>query len=349
MLNFSKSILAWYKVNKRDLPWRNTGNPYFIWLSEVILQQTRVDQGLPYYRRFVKAFPTARKLAEAKEEEVLKLWQGLGYYSRARNLHHAAKEIVKKHKGKFPATYEDIRALKGVGDYTAAAIASFAFNLPYATVDGNVYRLLSRYHGIRTPVNSSKAKKEFTAAAQELMGNSAPQDFNQAMMEFGSRQCKPSNPDCENCPLVTSCMAYEKKLVKKLPVKNKNRKPTPRYFHYLHIEQGSFTWIRKRTDTDIWKNLYEFPMMETKKKMTERTLYSDKKWLALVPRDAILLNAKTTFIHQLSHQTIYATFHRLKLKDKSKFGMKGAKRIRQKDIGRLPVHRLVDKYLESAS
>jgi len=229
-LNFPKTILSWYKKNKRDLPWRNTRDPYFIWLSEVILQQTRVEQGLSYYLRFVMAFPTVKKLASAKEEQVLKLWQGLGYYSRARNLHHAAKEIVKKHRGKFPDTYADIRALKGVGEYTAAAISSFAYNLPYATVDGNVFRLLSRYLGIKTPINTPKAKKEFTEAAQELMGNSSPHDFNQAMMEFGSRQCRPVNPDCENCPLNSSCVAFDKNLVKMLPVKNKSLKARPRYF-----------------------------------------------------------------------------------------------------------------------
>jgi len=348
-MNFSKSILAWYKISKRDLPWRNTRNPYLIWLSEVILQQTRVEQGLPYYLRFVKAFPTVKKLAAAKEEQVLKLWQGLGYYSRARNLHHAAKEIVKKHKGKFPSTYDDIRALKGVGDYTAAAIASFAYDLPYATVDGNVYRLLSRYLGIMTPINSSKAKKEFAEAAQELMGDSPPHDFNQAMMEFGSKQCKPLNPDCENCPLQSSCIAFEKKWVKKLPVKNKNQKIRSRYFHYLHIEQDGFTWIKKRTEKDIWKNLYEFPMLENRRKMKTAALYADSRFSEMLPPEYTILKGSLDFKHQLSHQTIHATFHRIGLKSKSKLRLEGAKKIKNKEISRLPVHRLVEKYLQSST
>ena len=216
---FSKSIIKWYEQHKRDLPWRNIKDPYRIWLSEIILQQTRVEQGLPYYEKFIKNFPSVKHLASAPADKVMKLWQGLGYYSRARNLHATAKEVVKTHKGKFPDEHADVIKLKGVGAYTAAAILSFAFEKPYAVVDGNVYRLLSRYFGIDTPIDSGQAKKEFYALAQSLIEGFPPAVFNQAIMEFGSVQCRPANPDCMQCVLHETCFAFRNKRVDQLPVK----------------------------------------------------------------------------------------------------------------------------------
>ncbi len=221
---FSKKIIAWYQQNKRELPWRNTKDPYLIWLSEIILQQTRVEQGMAYYLKFAKEFPSVKELAKAENEKVMKLWQGLGYYSRARNLHTTAKTITDNYKGKFPEQHEDILLLKGVGEYTAAAIVSFAFNKPHAVVDGNVYRLLSRVFGIETPIDTTLGKKEFNALANELLDKKNPALHNQAIMEFGAIQCKPVSPDCSVCPLNTMCFAYSKKSVSKLPVKAKKTK-----------------------------------------------------------------------------------------------------------------------------
>ena len=230
---FSQKIIFWYEHNKRDLPWRNTRDPYLIWLSEIILQQTRVDQGMSYYLKFVGEFPTVKQLAKADNEKVMKLWQGLGYYSRARNLHTTAKIILLEHKGVFPKEFETILALKGVGEYTAAAIASFAYNKPYAVVDGNVYRVLSRVFDISTPIDSTQGKKEFNHLAGELLDKNKPAIYNQAIMEFGAMQCKPINPYCAVCPLNTMCLAYSKKLVAELPVKSKKTKVRDRYFNYI--------------------------------------------------------------------------------------------------------------------
>lgn len=342
-MNFGKSIITWYHQNKRDLPWRNTTNPYFIWLSEVILQQTRVDQGLSYYLKFIKAFPTVKKLAAAHEETVLKLWQGLGYYSRARNLHQAAKQIVENHGGKFPETYEEIRSLKGVGAYTAAAVSSFAFNKAYPVVDGNVYRVLSRYLGIAIPINSTKAKKEFTEAAALLMRKHSPHDFNQAIMEFGARQCKPRQPMCDSCPLSTACYAFGKGLIKKFPVKKKDAKPRLRYFHYVHITQGKYVYLNKRNTNDIWKNLYEFPMVESEKKMTILKLLPAFDLATLAVKEI----RQKKFKHLLSHQTIHASFLHVVLPPIKKIHLKGVIRIKQDDLDKFPIHRLMEKYLES--
>jgi A/G-specific adenine glycosylase len=220
-MNFSEEIIKWYKKNKRDLPWRRTKNPYQIWLSEVILQQTRVDQGMDYYLRFTKEFLNIDELARAKEDKVLKLWQGLGYYSRARNLHATAKMVSRQYKGEFPSSHDEILKLKGVGEYTAAAIASFAFDQCYPVVDGNVFRVLSRVFAIETPIDSGLGKKEFYSLAKELIDPSQPALYNQAIMEFGAIQCKPKNPDCYNCPLKGMCLAHSKKMVERLPIKSK--------------------------------------------------------------------------------------------------------------------------------
>ena len=255
MSAFSDSILSWYAAYGRDLPWRRTKDPYAIWLSEIILQQTRIAQGQAYWERFLEAFPTVSSLAAAGEDEVLRLWQGLGYYSRARNLHAAAKQIVAA--GHFPDTLEGIRALKGVGDYTAAAIGSIAFGLPAAVIDGNVYRVLARHFGIATPVGSTAARKEFSALAQSLLPPDRPGDFNQGMMDFGAMQCTPASPACLLCPLAGSCAALATGAVDRLPVREKGPAVQQRRFDYIYVRFRGRTAIRRRGPGDIWQGLYE--------------------------------------------------------------------------------------------
>ena len=293
------------------MPWRNTINPYYIWLSEIILQQTRVAQGTSYYLKFIKHFPTIHDLADADEQFVLKLWQGLGYYSRARNLHFTAQYIVNELNGVFPKAYEDLIKLKGVGDYTASAIASICFNEPTAVVDGNVYRVLSRYYGIETPINSTKGIKEFKKLAQRLIDPENPATHNQAIMEFGARLCKPQNPTCESCPLNDSCVALELKIVKELPVKIKKIKIRKRYFNYIiPISDDGKTILNKRTGKGIWRNLYEFPLIESEKIIDRRELIEDGSFLELIEGkeyDLKLFYPKTN-VHKLSHQHIYTQF-----------------------------------------
>ena len=308
-MNFSRIIIRWYNKNKRDLPWRHTNDPYQIWLSEIILQQTRVQQGLPYYETFVKKFPTIHHLANAKEDVVLKTWQGLGYYSRARNLHKTAKYISKKLKGKFPNKYDEILKLKGIGEYTAAAITSFAFNQPRPVVDGNVFRVLSRCFGINTPIDSTKGKQEFLEKAQLLFNKKYPGLFNQAIMEFGALQCVPKNPDCKKCPLNKWCKALEDNTITSLPVKSKRGIIRTRYFNYFIIQKKAKFLIKKRTDNDIWKNLYDFPLIESEKEISE------KSFSQLFTKDILLSSGrvplKTDLFkikHILSHQVIFAKF-----------------------------------------
>ena len=263
---FCTPIHSWYSLNKRDLPWRTTRDPYLIWLSEIIMQQTRIDQGLAYYNRFANEFPTVSDLASASEDQVLKLWQGLGYYSRARNLHFTAKYIKEQYNGIFPNNYKSILSLKGIGEYTAAAIASISFNLEYPAVDGNVYRVLSRYFGISTPIDSGTSKKAFYELAKELIKGNDPGMHNQALMEFGALQCTPKNPDCANCPLNERCYAFLNKKINELPAKQNKTKQRDRYFNYIVFLNKNQTWLQKRTGNDIWKNLYEFPVVETAEK-----------------------------------------------------------------------------------
>ena len=252
---FAETLLRWYGENGRDLPWRRTRDPYAIWLSEIILQQTRIAQGMAYWERFMARFPSVDDLAAASEDEVLRLWEGLGYYSRARNLHTAAKQIVSL--GGFPTTLEGIRALKGVGDYTAAAIGSIAFDLPAAVVDGNVYRVLARYYGIATPVGTTQAKKEFTALAQALLPEDKAAAFNQAMMDFGAIQCTPAAPDCSVCPLAPHCDALRTGRIGLLPVKKAPIPVKTRLLDYIYIRCNGFTAIRRRGPGDIWQGLWE--------------------------------------------------------------------------------------------
>jgi len=314
-MEFSNSLLLWYLQNKRDLPWRNTVNPYPIWLSEIMLQQTRVAQGMPYFLSFMDAFPTIFDLAKADEEQVLKLWQGLGYYSRARNMHKTAQIIAFDFNGNFPNNYNDLLKLKGIGEYTAAAIASFAFNEVVPVVDGNVYRVLARYFDVETDIASSSARKEFTALAKELIPNDNPALFNQAIMEFGALQCVPKNPNCEICIFNTSCAALQKKKVAELPVKLKKTKVTDKFFNYLiFLDDSETTLINKRTEKGIWHNLYEFPIIETECQLDFDTLsniiqenYSD------LEIQAISIYNDNQIIHKLSHQKLHINFYKIEV------------------------------------
>ena len=308
---FSKVLLQWYLQNKRDLPWRNTTNPYQLWLSEIMLQQTRVAQGLPYFLRFIDAFPTVFDLANAHEEQVLKLWQGLGYYSRARNLHKTAHQIAYEHNGVFPDNFLDLLKLKGIGQYTAAAIASFSYNESVPVVDGNVFRVLSRHFDIETDISSSVAKKEFTALASELLPKGKANLFNQAIMEFGALQCIPKNPNCQACVLNQSCMAFQKKKVAQLPVKLKKTKVTKRYFNYLIFsDDNQNTLIQKRTDKGIWHNLYEFPVIETENSETDEVILELIQTQKIItnPIQEIIIDASERIIHKLSHQHLNIKF-----------------------------------------
>ena len=297
---FSFLIIRWYIENPRDLPWRNTRDPYKIWLSEIILQQTRVAQGLPYYEAFVNAYSTVKDLALAPEEEVLRLWQGLGYYSRARNLHFCAKTIWFELEGKFPNTYNNLLKLKGVGSYTAAAISSFAFDEVKAVVDGNVFRVLSRYFGIPTDIASGAGKKEFEALANAIIPLDNPAEFNQAMMDFGARLCVPKSPDCESCPLKNTCFAYQQELVSSLPVKINKTKVKERALHYMVIRCGNYSVWNKRTSGDIWEGLHDFPQEE----MLEQ---KENKGKSLPQPDSVEAYPKN-FRHILSHQRLTAKF-----------------------------------------
>ena len=323
-MNFSTKLINWYTVNKRDLPWRSTNNPYYIWLSEIILQQTQVVQGTPYYHAFTSQFPTVYDLANANEEDVLKLWQGLGYYSRARNLHWSAKYIVKELDGVFPDTYKDILKLKGVGDYTASAIASICFNEVTAVVDGNVYRALSRIFGIETPINSTSGQKEFKALAQQLIDKQQPAIFNQAIMEFGARQCKPKNPDCSVCPFKTGCLALKENKIDVLPVKLKKTKVTKKYFNFIVIiSKNEKTILEQRVGSGIWQNLYQFPLIETEKPSTYNNIKSNIESLGILEGkdfDIHLYN-DTDIIHKLSHQHLHTKFWIVSLDERIENGI----------------------------
>ena len=322
-MKFSEIILRWYSENKRSLPWRSTIDPYNIWLSEIILQQTRVVQGIPYYLRFIETFPTIGDLANASEENVLKLWQGLGYYSRARNLHATAKIIVDQYGGKFPQNYKELLALPGVGDYTASAIASICFNQPEAVLDGNVYRVLARYFGKDIPINSTKGKKYFRTLAQELIDPDEIRDYNQAIMEFGAVQCSPASPDCNSCPLGTDCVALATNKVRKLPVKTKKLKVRTRHFNYLvGIDSLKRTQLIQRNQDDIWKSLYEFPLLETTSEVgIDQVQKHCHKLLMVNDVEDIYETDYGNLIHKLSHQRLHTRFWIVKTNDQFQEGI----------------------------
>jgi A/G-specific adenine glycosylase len=303
-------LLTWYQENGRDLPWRATKDPYKIWLSEIILQQTRVEQGLAYYLRFTEAFPAVDLLASASEDEVLRLWQGLGYYSRARNLHYAAQQIVSM--GGFPATYSEIRSLKGIGDYTAAAIASFAYGLPHAVVDGNVYRVLSRFFAINTPIDSTAGKRQFATLAQEILPPRHAALHNQAMMDLGAMVCTPRAPQCSVCPLVGACLAHAEGRAEAFPVKEKRVQVRHRYFTYLIVTDGHSMLLRRRPKGDIWQGLYEPLLIETEAPLSEGELMAHAVVAPLLTSQTMLSPIVSNLVHKLSHQHLHASAYALR-------------------------------------
>lgn len=334
-------IIDWYLANKRDLPWRDTTNPYYIWLSEIILQQTRVVQGLDYYLRFVSKYPTIVDLANAEEDEVLRLWQGLGYYSRARNIHATAKFVRDNYEGIFPSTYEEVLALKGIGPYTAAAICSFAYRLPYPAVDGNVFRVISRLFAVEEPIDTSSGKKIFTAYAEEMMDVKHPDLFNQAMMEFGAMQCTPQSPACQVCPLLDKCRAYELNLVKLLPIKSNKTKIRPRYLHFFDFGDKEYVYLQKRGVTDIWRGLYQLPLIESENE--ELSLDKFKNTFS-IDEDIINISNVANYKHVLSHQTLHCSFYKvdsLPAADLSEFT-----RILLSELDEYPLPRVMEKYFE---
>lgn len=338
-MTFNSLILIWFDKTKRNLPWRNQSDPYKIWISEIILQQTRVAQGLDYYLLFCEKFPTIFALAHASEQEVLKLWQGLGYYSRARNMHFTARQIVNNRNGEFPSTYKELLTLKGVGEYTAAAIASIAFQENVPAIDGNAFRVLSRYFNIHQDISLPKTKRYFMELGKEIIDKKCPGDFNQAVMELGATVCLPKNPKCEICPLNESCEALAKNTIAKLPVKTKKTKITNRYFHFFEIRNGQKTAMIQRTQDDVWKNLFTFPMIESKNED--------------FPNETTFLNSydfKKTHqeVHILSHQRLYINFW----KTKSQFELLDklselfqAKIYDNSDLNDLPLPRPIEKFL----
>ncbi|MEJ1221220.1 A/G-specific adenine glycosylase [Sediminicola sp. 1XM1-17] len=322
-MSFSQKIIHWYSINKRSLPWRNTKDPYKIWLSEIMLQQTRVAQGMPYYERFLDHFPSVHDLANASEEEVLKLWQGLGYYSRARNLHATAKLVSEKYHGQFPKSYRGLLELKGVGDYTASAIASFCFDEAQPVVDGNVYRVLSRYFGIDIPINSTEGIKYFKELAIEVMDADQIADYNQGIMEFGALQCAPKNPYCLHCPLNEGCAALEKGRIDSLPVKLKTTKVRNRYFNYLVVlDQDNTIELRQRRGKGIWQNLFEFPLLESERNYSlEEITNAMGSVLELKETSEIYLFNDRPIVHKLSHQHLHTKFWIVKSVGKHRNGV----------------------------
>lgn len=305
---FSRQLVPWYRAGHRPLPWRETKDPYRIWLSEVILQQTRVDQGLAYYQRFLQRWPSVVDLAGASEEQVLKQWQGLGYYSRARNLLAAARQVVHGHGGRFPTTHAELVELKGVGDYTASAIASICFGKPDAVVDGNVYRVLARFAGIGTPIDSTEGRRQFKALATELLDPAHPGDHNQAVMELGATVCVPRNPLCDRCPLQSKCVAFSTGTTSELPVKAGRTKTRNRYFNYLHISTPNGLYMQQRGPGDIWQGLFELPLIESERPLKRHAMLTTLN-KTFGPGWKIIAGSERP-AHVLSHQVIHATFWR---------------------------------------
>jgi len=344
MSGFVQEIYGWYSINKRVLPWRETKDPYKIWISEIILQQTRVIQGTDYYIRFIEKFPNIFELANASEDSVLKLWQGLGYYTRARNLHFTAKYIVNNYNGAFPKDFKTILSLKGIGTYTAAAIASIAFNLPHAAVDGNIYRVLSRFFGILTPIDSEMGKKEIQKIATDLIDAQNTGFHNQAFMEFGALQCIPKSPDCKSCTILINCYAAKFNIVENLPLKSKKVKQTTRYFYYYVIEDRNCVLLEKRTQKDIWKNLHQFPLFESEKELTDDEIIKLRLPFTIDLHSNIKL-VSPSIKHILTHQTIYARFVHVEA-EFNNFNHSDLFRVNKKDIYKFAVPKLLEQYLK---
>lgn len=352
MDELQRTLALWYEANKRELPWRTDPSPYHVWLSEVILQQTRVNQGLEYFNRFVERWPSLVDLAEASEEEILKMWQGLGYYSRARNLHQCAQQVAVRHHGAFPADYHKLLELKGIGSYTAAAIASIAFGLPYAVTDGNVYRVLSRLYDIETPINKDAGAKLFAKLADGLLDKKNPGRHNQAMMEFGALFCTPRNPNCEQCPIQSHCLAFAHHTVEQRPKKEKHQAVRTRYFTYLQFsDDNNNTYLHKREGKDIWENLYDFPIIESTKPLSTEEVLDTEVFRDLVSEnDFVIQRISPSFTHKLSHQTIIAKFFIIKINGfLSIIQTKNILLAREMDLGAFPVPKLIENYLSQLS
>lgn len=342
--------MGWYARHKRDLPWRHTRDPYLIWLSEVILQQTRVKQGLPYYLAFAERFPTVFDLARAQEQEVLRLWQGLGYYSRARNLQHTARLVADEYGGRFPNNYQDLLQLKGIGPYTAAAIASFAFLEPVGVLDGNVYRVLSRLHGIETDIAGPDARKVFAPLANRLVSREAPDLYNQAIMEFGALLCTPVSPQCMFCPFNGHCEAYLTNRQQQLPVKSKKAPVRNRYFHYIVFRQGNRVGMRKREAKDIWQGLYDFYLVEATQALETGAVLREAALRAWLP-ELTVGKISPVLTHQLTHQKVFAQFWQVDVSDRvdpekaaSKWGITFCEPTQ---IHALPKPVMIDNYLKT--
>jgi A/G-specific adenine glycosylase len=347
--NIHYTLINWYAENRRDLPWRHDPTPYQVWLSEVILQQTRVNQGMDYYLRFVERWPSVTDLAKASEEEVLKMWQGLGYYSRARNLHKCARQVVEQYDGQFPADFEQLKQLQGIGGYTAAAIASIAFNLPYAVVDGNVYRVLSRLFDMDTPININEGQALFARLADELLNREQPGLHNQAMMEFGALHCTPKNPNCLLCPLQAQCLAFAHQTVMQRPVKLQKVKVSTRYFNYLVIRIKDSIYLHKRSGNDIWKNLYDFPCIESEQPLSVEEVVATEQFKQLIENKPFtIVKVSPIFTHKLTHRTIQAQFIEIKLEKKLlRIETKDLFLTLEMDLGTFPIPRLIDLYLNT--
>lgn len=344
---FSTDIIEWYHDHHRDLPWRKTHDPYNIWLSEIILQQTRVAQGLPYYEEFVTAFPTIFDLAKAPLQRVLRLWQGLGYYSRARNLHQCAMEIVKKYNGVFPNSFAELKKLKGVGPYTAAAIASFAFRESVAVVDGNVFRVLARVFGIDKDIASQKGKDHFFSLASELIDKKRPDLFNQAVMEFGALHCLPKNPKCNDCIFSKKCQANRRSLQPLLPVKSKKQKVRTRYFNYFVIRSRNKIFMHQRNGNDIWRGLYDFYLIEITRRRKTESLIQEDKFLS----ESRITSESKTFTHILSHQKLKVKFIDIEIPPSKRMESTakkiGLRSFSRKQISKLPKPILIERFLQS--
>ncbi|HAF28185.1 MAG TPA: A/G-specific adenine glycosylase [Bacteroidales bacterium] len=350
MTNISKSLVEWYSRYKRDLPWRETKNPYHIWVSEIILQQTRVNQGFNYYYRFIDKFPDIKSLAFSNIDDLLKIWQGLGYYSRARNMHFTAQDIINNYDGEFPSDYSELIKLKGIGDYTASAIASISFNQATPVLDGNVFRVIARIYGISESTQRNAGKKHFKKILQEIIPDENPGTFNQAIMEFGALQCTPKNPDCENCILKSVCFAYTNNMVAELPLKKQKITQRIRYFNYIYIIYKDFTFIEKRTNNDIWKLLYQLPLIETENKVSIENLEKTQEWNQLFeglePEIDINFYKKK---HILSHQILVTHVYKVRINTMNDFLLNNYLKIYMSTLPKYGIPKLLENYLKVAN
>lgn len=348
---FTTTLLDWSEAQERPMPWKGEKNPYYIWLSEIILQQTRVEQGWAYYLKFKENYPQVEDLAKAPEDEVMKLWEGLGYYSRARNLHAAAKYIVADLAGVFPSTYEEILKLKGVGPYTAAAISAFAYGLPQAVLDGNVYRVLSRIFGIETPIDSSQGKKEFQQLADALLYRKDSGKYNQAIMDFGATQCKPKQALCESCPMANQCVAKNQQKVGLLPIKSKRIKKRTRYFYYLRLRFKNKSYIIKRRRKDIWQNLYEFPMIENSEAIDYEEVFNQKDFQERFPERGnwTLIGSSKSYKQTLTHQKIFAVFMEIQLSSPLISASNEIQEVNESELNNFAFPKIIDCYLKDNS